>query len=192
MKYITRELKGTFGYIKKQTRFEIVKTALLFLMAFGIFFIGYYTLGTKKSLWSVLAVLSLLPASKSLVGLIMLLRYKSLSSDEYNHFRNVVGSIGTLYENVLTTTEKSYYLPVISYAKGSLIAFGALKSEDIQKLSSHLSTVLNNAGHKDITIKIFNNENDFASRLVQMNDSLSDDTSKRTEDIFNTIKAVSL
>ena len=83
MKYIMRELKGTFGYIRKQTLFEAVKTVVLFAMALGIFMIGYKTLGTKKSLWSVFAILALLPASKSLVGLIMLLRFRSLPESDF-------------------------------------------------------------------------------------------------------------
>ena len=44
MKYLVRELKGTYGYIRKQTVFEIIKTIVLFAMAFGIFLIGYLTL----------------------------------------------------------------------------------------------------------------------------------------------------
>ena len=71
MKYVNRGLKGTKGYIRKQLIFEIIKTFIMFAMAFGIFLIGYLTLGTKRSLWSVFAVLALLPASKSLVGVII-------------------------------------------------------------------------------------------------------------------------
>ena len=75
MKYADHRLKGTIGYIKKQLVFEIIKTLVLFAMALGLFFIGYFTLHTKKSLWSVLAVLALLPACRSLVTVIMFARF---------------------------------------------------------------------------------------------------------------------
>ena len=103
MRYIDRQLRGTFLYITKQRRFEIIKTVILFAMAFGIFFIGLATLHTKKSLWSVFAVLALLPACKSLVGVIMFARFSSLNEAEYERFSSAAGDLTSLYENVITT-----------------------------------------------------------------------------------------
>lgn len=191
-----RDLKGTHNYIKKQTCFEIIKTALLFAMALGIFFIGYYTLGTKKSLWSVLAVLALLPASKSLVGVIMFLRYRSISEDRYLRLSACVKQLPALYENILTTSEKSFYLPVIIYAKGSFIALldsdNKDKRKNIEKITQHIQNVLKNGGYKDFSVKIFDREEDFIDRCNQMNENFSDEKSFNSNAVLSTIKAVSL
>lgn len=194
MKYITRELKGTHFYIKKQTLFEIVKTLILFLMAFGIFFIGYYTLGTKKSLWSVIAVLALLPASKSLVGVIMFARYRSIPDELYERVSESIGKLPALYENILTTSEKSYYLPAIVYYKGSLIALLDSSIKETDKITQHLNYILRNGGYKDISVKVYNKDLDFFERCHKLNDLLADEISKshNTDAIFTTIKAVSL
>ncbi len=191
MKYIMRELKGTFGYIRKQTLFEAVKTVVLFAMALGIFMIGYKTLGTKKSLWSVFAILALLPASKSLVGLIMLLRFRSLPESEYIKLSSVIGSIPAIYESILTTSSKAYFVPVICCIACTvtvLIPDGKYESAEIKK---HIETVLNNGGHKAV-VKVFDNKEEFIARINQMNENLSDDSGASSVRILNTLKAVSL
>ena len=191
MKYLARELKGTYGYIRKQTLFEIVKTIVLFAMAFGLFLIGYLTLGTRKSLWSIFAVLALLPASKSLVGVIMLLRFRSLTADQYERYSEFAGSIPTIYENVITTPGKAYYLPVICCMASTVIAYTTAGSLQTGIIKSHIESVLKNGSHKAV-VKIFDNESDFIARAKQMTDNLSDDTKDASVRILETIKAVSL
>lgn len=192
MKYITRELKGTYGYIKKQRLFEIIKTIILFAMALGIFFIGYCTLGTKKSLWTVFAILAVLPACKALVGVIMLAMYKSLTKEEYEKYKDSVGNVRCVYENVLTTSKKSYYLPVIACADNTLVGYmDAKTSKDVRDINEHIESVLKAAGHKSATVKIFDKKDQFLTRVTQMNSNLSNN-SVSDEAILSTIKAVSL
>lgn len=186
-----REYKGTYQYIKKQTITELIKTILLFAMALGIFFIGYLTLGTKKSLWSIFAVLGLLPASKSLVGLLMLLRFRSLSSDIYRSLKEACGNLIPLYENIITTTQKTYFLPVILYANSNLIAYCENSKDSNKTLSKHIEDVLKRSGHKGITVKIFDEREDFVKRASEMNSNFNSDEVNPNA-VYSTIKAVSL
>lgn len=191
MRYLTREYKGTYGYIKKQTITELIKTIILFAMAFGIFLIGYLTLHTKKSLWSILAVLGLLPASKSFVGLIMLLRYRSLSTELYTEISEACSSFIPLYENVITTREVSYFLPVILCVNNNLIAYCEDSKDSNKAVTKHISDVLKKAGHKDITVKIFESKEEFIRRSKEMNEKFSD-SEFNPNAVYSTIKAVSL
>lgn len=193
MKYLNRELKGNYLYIKKQFIFELIVTIVLFAMAFGLYLIGLITLKTNKSLWSVIAVLAMLPACKSLVGVIMFARFRSLSEDVYLKYTNVAGNIPCLYENVITTSKKSYYLPIIACRNNNIVAYcNVKKSDDIKTLTEHFELVLKNGGHKVATIKIYDKEEAFLKRLSEMNSISSDDKLYSAEAIFNTIKAVSL
>lgn len=192
MKYITRELKGSYGYIKKQTVFEIVKTIFLFAMAFGIFAIGYFTLGTRKSLWSVFAVLALLPASKSMVSMIMFLRYKSVDEVFYSKIAAAAGNISTMYELVVTTKDKSFFVDCLSYVKGSLIAYTSQK--DVANIiGQHFTSVLNYGGHKGISVKVYDDESEYLNRLTELNEHFGEQINYGNADsVFATIKAVSL
>lgn len=193
MKYVTHELRGTYQYVQRQKLFEIIKCIILYAMALGIFFIGYTTLGTKKSLFSVFAVLALLPASKALVGVIMFLRYQSLPNDMYKRIKQAAGKMPVLYENILTTSEKSYYLQAIVYAKGNLVALMENGKGGQEIIAGHLKKVLKNAGHKEVNIKIYENEKDFLDRIEEMNIHFGDvQTVGNAEGLFTTIKAVSL
>ena len=58
--------KGEKGYIAWQRRFNILLTAAMYLLAVGIYLLGYLTMHTNKNLWTVIAVLSILPASKKI------------------------------------------------------------------------------------------------------------------------------
>ena len=190
MKYVDRSLKGTFGYIKKQTVFEIIKTVILYAMAFGIFFIGIATLHTRKSLWSVFAVLALLPACKSLVGVIMLLRFRSLSDDEHERYASVTNNAATLYENIITTREKTFFVPVIFVAKGSVICYCADPASRNGDLQTHMEIVLKAAGHKT-SFHVFKEEKPFLKRAAEMSEK-DENVSSEQLAVMETVKAVSL
>ena len=191
MRYVERSLKGTFGYIKKQRTFEIVKTIVLYMMAFGIFFIGYFTLGTKKSLWSVFGVLALLPACKSLVGVIMLARFSSLEEDRYIRYKEAAGNVLTLYENILTTNERTFFIPVIGIAGGTVTAFVSTDEKSAKDATEHIMSILEKAGYK-VTVKLFTDEAAFIERLKELNDKYGHENDPRPAQIANTIKAVSV
>ncbi len=190
MKYVNRDLKGTFGYIHKQMIFEIIKTAILYAMALGIFFIGLLTLHTRKSLWSVFAVLVLLPACKSLVGVIMFARFRSLTKKDHERYCGFIRDLPVIFENILTTSEKTYFVPVICSMAGNVIAL-VNKKEDHKPLKDHLSDVLKAAGHKAV-VCIFDDETLFSNRCRELNDKFSSQSQNADAAILNTLKAVSL
>lgn len=190
MKYINREQKGTYGYIRKQLTFEIIKTVILFAMAVGIFLIGLLTLHTRKSLWSVIAVLALLPACRSLVGVVMLARYRSLSGDEYTRYSEYVENMPVLYENILTTSDKSFFVPVICICSGNVICYCPGKDPG-NVLKEHIENVLKSSGHK-ANVKVFDSEEPFRSRCHEMKEKLSGNPDKSSEAMIATLKAVSL
>ena len=190
MKYINREQKGTFGYVRKQMIFEAAKTLVLFVMAIGIFLMGLLTLHTKKSLWSVLAVLALLPACRSLVGVIMLARYRSLSPADHERYSGYAGKMRVLYENILTTSERSFFVPVICVCSGNVVALYPDKDTD-NCLKEHIDNVLKSSGLA-ANVKVFESEEAFERRCTEMKEKLSGNPDATSAAIINTIKAVSL
>lgn len=193
MKYLTRSLKGTYGYIKKQSIFEIFKTIILFAMALGIFFIAYYTLGTKRSLWSVIAVLGLLPASKSLVETIMFLRYKSIPFDLYTLIDSISTGLEVLYENIITTSSKSFFIPAIVYWKGSLCVLYLGNKNDVKLIEAHLNDVLKKGGYKDIIVKVFDDIDAFKVRVNNIQSHITNENiTPNVNSVYTTLKAVSL
>lgn len=62
--------KGDFGYINAQKKKRTLITAVLFLIPLVIFFTGLHETGTRLNLFTFVAIMGCLPASRSAVGMI--------------------------------------------------------------------------------------------------------------------------
>lgn len=191
---IFKSEKGKFGYINKQRIIEIVKTVFMFACAIGLYLIGYLTLKTNKSLWTIFAVLSVLPASKSAVSMIMFLRFSSISEDDYNIIESIKGNINTCYEYVFTTSEKAFFVKAVSCKDNTVIALYDNKSKkDLSsELREHLVTAIEREGLSGYSLKIYTNMNDYTNRLKEMNHNLSDKKDNSHVLVFNLFNAISI
>ena len=99
--------KGTNGYIGRRKMLSALWTICIVLVSLGLFFIGWYLKGTTRNLLTVISVLGVLPAAKSLVACIVLFPYRSLEEDVYRRFIEAAGGSGKLYSDLVFTSEKN-------------------------------------------------------------------------------------
>lgn len=184
--------KGTHGYIHAQTILVIIRTVIYFTLAFGIYALGYYHMHTNKSLWTVIAVLSMLPASKSAVNMIMFLRFRSLKEEDYQNYKTAADCLPALYETVLTTAEKAYFLPMLVCFDNTICGFCKKEQKDLKKLEDYIGETLTKDGIKNSTVKIFEDEKQFLERLHTMNQNFAEKEDTTAASVFATIRAVSL
>ena len=191
--------KGEWGYIRSQRIRVLIMTVILYICALGLYLIGYCTLHTRKSLWTIFAILSVLPASKSLVNLIMFMRFKSLTAEIHDRIHSCAGQLAIIYELPFTTYEKTYFVDAIACAGNTAAGCYLGKpsgkkshDQDLKDLCIHLENVLKNDGYKDFTLKIFDNIDDFTDRLKEMDNKLSTKRSVNDDGMLNTFRAVSL
>ncbi|MCR5357317.1 MAG: hypothetical protein K6E63_07920 [Lachnospiraceae bacterium] len=194
-----RKNKGEWGYINDRRLRVTLITLFMYACAIGIFLLGIGITHTRKNLFTVISVLSILPASKSLVNMIMFFRFSSLSREKYTLFSSAAGDIPIIYELPLTTYERTFFAEAVACTGGSIICFfkpvadkhagpDALKT----KLKEHLDTVLKNDGHKGLIIKIYDDPESFTGRLREMNANRAGMDPVRDMSVLNTLKAVSL
>ena len=191
--------KGEWGYINYQRKRVMLITLVLYVCAIGIYLFGYITLKTTKSLWSILAVLSVLPASKSMVNLIMFLRFGSIDKNIYDEYSKAAGDVLTVYELAMTTYERTYYAEAASCRNNNLIICLKSKSGDkdkinseIQSLEEHIRNVLANDGHKDTTVKVYDSVRGYCDRLEKMRDNLGEKNEEKDKSILRSLISVSL
>jgi len=187
-----KKIKGTYGYIDTQKKLVILRTILLYAAAIGIFALGYYTMHTKKSLWTVIAVLGILPASKSAVNMIMFLRFHSLQEEVYQTYRQKAGNLPVLYETVLTTAEKAYYLPMLVCINHTVCGICDVEQSELKKLELHVKNTLEKSDIKNVTIKFYAKEPSFFERLHTLNENFKEQADSDAETIFSIIRTVSL
>lgn len=187
--------KGEYGYINRQKIYTIVRTVILFALALGIYAIGYYNTGSNKNLLTIVAILGLLPASKSCVNMIMFLRFKSLDEALYSEFTDLTGrndEAELLFENVLTTTEKSYYLPAIYYKNHTIVSYCENKnSEACAIVEKHLKEAMK-IEKIEVTVKVFKDKAQFVERVKGLLLTEQEDDNAVKNHVYSTIKAISL
>lgn len=186
--------KGIRGYINKQKIIEIVRTLVMFGVSLGLYFYAYHLLGTNKSIWSIIAVLGILPASKSAVGMIMFLRFSSLSLEEYDGIVSCVGNVPTLYELIFTTKDKSFLVKACSCSMNTviLLADKSTKKYSSKELENHLSDCIEREGIKGITVKAYTDKENYCQRVSEMNSKLFSESDKSYDRIFKLFLSITL
>lgn len=191
---VLKQEKGVYGYINKQRVIEIIKTVIMFACAIGLYLIGYLTLKTNKSLWTIFAVLSVLPAAKSCVSMIMFIRFSSISSDDYNKIRTVKGSIPTAYEYVFTTSEKAYFVKACSCVDSTIIALYDCKAkfDNSNELKEHMNSAIEREGLKGYSLKIYTKMEDYLARLHELEEKFDGEADTSAKRIFALFDAITI
>ena len=193
--FSTDKYKGTRNYINSQKKYEIIRTLIYFAISISLFVAGYIQTGRKTNLLTVVAILGCLPASKSAVGAIMFLRFKSCSAKAAETIEKHCQGLRCLYDMVFTSYQKNYAVSHLAVKGNTVCGY----SEDLKFLENefykHLESILKMDGLKDVTVKIFTDLDKYTSRLdqlslVQTKEPEADDN--RTSAIIATLKSVAL
>ncbi|MCR4791931.1 MAG: hypothetical protein K5871_04225 [Lachnospiraceae bacterium] len=177
--------KGSFMYLDTQAKYEIARTILYFAVSFGIFFAGFFATGTRINLLTVVAVLGMLPASKSLVSAIMFLRYKSCTEKFDENLPD--NSILNAYDMVFTSEKINY--PILHLCVSDTCVIGYTEKKDFKEnlFKDHISSILSAERIGRVTIKIFTDKKAYISRISSLGASGRED-----EQIMTVLKQIVL
>lgn len=195
MKYLIRlfstsAYKGTKNYINSQKKYEIIRTIIYFAISASLFIAGYVTTKTKMNYLTIVAVVGCLPACKSLISVIMFLRYKSASETFCNRLATQKHRFCELYDMVFTSYDKNFSVSHIIIAGNTVCGYTETNSFPEKEFQNHINSVLKMDGHKNITVKIFTDMEKYLDRIGQLNDSEID--TSNSEAIAETLKSVAL
>lgn len=182
--------KGTKHYINTQKKYVVARTLLLFALSISLYAIGYVTTHTNKNLLTIVAVLGCLPASKSAVEMIMFLRFKSSQDEITDTIEKHTGNLPCIYDLVLTTYEKTFFVDHIALCGNTLCGFSSSDKTDSDLCEKHLTSTLKLDGYKTVSVKIFKDLKKYTERLEQLQRLEAEDTG--CDDILASVLSVSL
>ena len=182
--------KGTKNYLNSQRLYEILRTVLFFSLSGAIFLLGYLTTGTKTNLLTIVAVLGMLPASKSLVSVIMFCRYKSLSEENAKRIEEHAEGLSCLYDRVFTSDKKNFSVGHVTVKGTTICGFTEDAAFDEQAFQKHVDEIMKAEKRGSVVFKVFTDLGKYVDRLDQMGKLSCDESS--TEAIMETLKSVSL
>lgn len=162
--------KGTVGYLRKKTRFQILYTLFIALVSVALFLIGYFATGSSKNLLTVVAVLGVLPGAKSLVTVVILLPYRSLAPGKAEAFSQCCPEGARTYgDMVFSSPERVMQLSFLCIVGNECVGLTE-KEKQIEKITSYFTETMKKQG-VSIHMKVYASEEEFQKRLRSLKPS---------------------
>ncbi|MGN1159053.1 MAG: hypothetical protein ACI4SE_02540 [Lachnospiraceae bacterium] len=183
-----RTKKGEYGYIrggKKRTAFY---TLFCLGISLALFFVGWYTTGTKKNLLTIVAVLGCLPASKSMVNMIMFLKAKGCPGALYEQIKPHIGNLLCLFDLQMTSYERTFQIDSLVIEEKNICGVTSNPKCKPELAEKHIRALLEQNGFKDYTVKIFTDTAKYTARM----DQLQTEESHANPEVIQLMKDISL
>lgn len=150
-----KEEKGSRGYLLKKKRQGVFYTLLCLLIGVAIYFTGYFL--NKKSnanIFTILAMLMVLPGAKMLTNVIVLFPFHTVSEEREQKMRTVIPEGSRLLTGVVfTSPEKIMNLDFLWLGDGYVYGCLGREEQDMAYIQAYLSKGVHNYGeHYQIKI----------------------------------------
>lgn len=184
--------KGTYGYIGRQRRWEIIKTVVMFGISISLYVAGYIATKSNKNLLTLAAVLGCLPASKSAVSMIMFFRAKGCSAELKEAIGGRAKGLCERYDLYLTSYAKNYQISHVVMKGKSMVGITEQEAFEERGCYQHLKTMFGQNGFHDITVKIFQDREKYFERLKSLGESEMNDNRELDEKVLELMENLSL
>ena len=187
--------KGSFGYLKKQAIKQGLFALGLLAVCATIFLIGFFWLTQHNTIFTVVAVLGLLPVAKFIVSMILFMKAERFSCAPhlYDEVMKIAGDrkddLLAGFDFYLTSYDKNFPLSVACVAKDCLIAYTPWENCDCNKCKEHFEEYMKKNGISGISVKVFTDEKKFLERFKQVRD---DETNENEKAMYRLLLNLSL
>lgn len=159
--------KGTYGYLDKNKWYAWKKAALFLSVPILIFIISWIIHKTRMNVMTVAAIVGCLPGCNQVVQAIVAGRYHSMEKALYEEIEKVKGEQLVLYENVLTTYEKTYYIDCLVISGREIVGYSSNPKTDGEKAAEHIKETLKKNSYRQ-NVKIFKEKKAFLERVKSL------------------------
>lgn len=187
-----KAIKGNFGYLSAKRNQVLIRTILFFGISLAVFAVGYITTGTKKNLLTVVAVLGCLPASKSLVNLIMYFRATGCSEGAKEAIEPLIGRLIGMYDMYFTSYQKNFAISHMIVEDKVILGYTESDKCDCRACEEHLQTMLKQSGFKDMTIRISDKLEHYCEQLQKLNDKEQSNNPEKDDEVRIALYDISL
>lgn len=155
--------KGSIEYISKRKKNTILRTILFFGAAFSVLAIGYFSTGTTKNYLTIIAMLGMLPASRSAVEMIISLRVKEVDETLFHKMEELSKNAAfDLQYNLYFTSEKQNYpVDVLFVTNNCIIGYKNDAKYELKDVKKHMETYMKKDGYSPKIINIVKEESKF-------------------------------
>lgn len=181
--------KCGFGYIKKQKKVNLIWLLVFVLIGVAIFVCGYLLTHTRANIFTVIAVLMVLPAAKRIVTLIVMFPRKSVERERYDRMAQVAGEDILFTDYVFTSSEKIVHLDFLLIRNGNVLGVTAPSRQDTEYMKKYLTDSVHKAA-PEFNIKVFDTD----EQLIRYMDKLTQKEAdpERTEKVRDLLHSLAV
>lgn len=146
--------RGEYGYLGWRKKRALFHTLLMVGIGVAVFLVGLLLNKMEASnIFTIAAVLMVLPAAKSLVAVIVLFPYKETKKEEKERLDSYAKDGDTLlYDAVFTSSEKVMHLNQIYVTDHQLIGISLRKKDNLKAAKEYLEKEL---GIRELSYVVF-------------------------------------
>lgn len=161
--------KGNPDYVRKRKQKVIIKTILLFGIVIALLILGILETKSRLNLLTIVAVLGCLPASKSLVEVIMLFPHRSIDLCVADEIRGKTADLTVAYDLILTSEKHIMPIDCVVISDNTICGYTSSKKTDTVFAAKHIKQYLYANQFTNVSVKIFDNYTSFLTRAEGMN-----------------------
>lgn len=166
----TTTVKNTYGYIDSQKKYEVLRTILYVLISVSLYVAGYIATKSNKNFLTIAAVLGVLPSTKSLIGMIMFLRYKSCSVTVFEKISSAIPeTLPQLFDLVFTSENVNFAFSHASYADKTIYLFTETDLDE-GAFVKHINIYLERTELKGVGLQIFKDIDSYLKAIPESNE----------------------
>ena len=166
-----RYKRTEWSYIKKKKTAMLLWTLLFAVVIAGIYLTGYY-LNDKSnaSVWTVAAIVLVLPAAKFFVSFLVLFPYKTPDKAKWDEIKKSIKTGTSLWSDlVITSQEKVMNLDFLVISHHSVLAVLGKEKQELSYVQLYLSKGVHNFAD-GYQIKVYENYEGFLKAVKALDD----------------------
>lgn len=159
--------KCELGYISKKKKISFLWLMVSVLIGVAIFLVGYFWTHTRANIFTVVAVLMVLPAAKHIVSLIIMFPHKGVSRERFEKIKEAAGDAVLLTEYVFTSTEKIMNLDFVLIKNGNVLGVLSTSKQDVDYMKKYLTDSVHKVA-PSFHVKVFDTDMQLLKQLDKL------------------------
>lgn len=159
--------KGDYGYIGYEKKKRILITVVAFAIPLVIYMTGLWQTGTRKNLFTFVAIMGCLPAAKCAVSMILICIQKSMTPELYKQIEAHVRDMTVIYEATVSSYEKNLSMPCIVITGLNVVCYCDNAKADAAFAEKHIKKILQGNSYR-ANVKVFKDLKPFLKRLDEL------------------------
>ncbi len=164
MKHVYR---GQFEYIKKKKKERFIICLIWGALIIGILVAGFLITKSRESIFTVAAILTVLPAAKFVVSFCMLLPYQSQTREKYDMVCKAAKEAIVCTDMLISTEKKVLPTDFVVIRDGNVCGYSGHPKFDARFAQEYLTAMYKRNGVKP-NIKMFTDEKKFLQRVREL------------------------